>query len=97
MQQQAHTTAPSHPSLSAQATIAKVRDGLETQVVEALKKRDMTNSELSAHICHNPRGVQPRTSELKERGLIFDTGGRRQNAWGNNEIVWSLKKPTSNH
>ncbi len=89
--QAGHTTQHSHPSVRAENKIKGIRDGLETRVMDALgSKGDMTNSELAEYLRHNPRGVQPRTSELKERGLIFDTGGRRQNAWGNNEIIWSV-------
>jgi hypothetical protein len=32
--------------------------------------------------------VRPRTTELKEQGLIVDSGKRRKNSRDNNEIVW---------
>jgi hypothetical protein len=35
--------------------------------------------------------IQPRTSELKRMGLIYDSGTRRPNEWGNTSIVWAAK------
>jgi hypothetical protein len=32
--------------------------------------------------------IQPRTSELRRKGLIRDSGKRRQNATGKSAIVW---------
>jgi predicted transcriptional regulator len=34
--------------------------------------------------------VQPRTSELKAKGLIVDSGQRRRNVTGKRAVVWTL-------
>jgi hypothetical protein len=47
-----------------------------------------TTSEISNIRSINYRGIQPRTSELKQMKLIYDSGQRRKNEYGNNEIVW---------
>ena len=50
-------------------------------------ERGMTTSELAAGLNKPYGGIQPRTSELKKHKYIFDSGERRPNAFGNNEIV----------
>ena len=50
--------------------------------------RGMTTSELASGLNKPYSGIQPRTSELRKHGYIFDFGERRPNAFGNNEIVW---------
>lgn len=47
-----------------------------------------TTSEIAETLRHDYSGIQPRTSELKALGFIRDSGMRRKNAKGNNEIVW---------
>ena len=51
-------------------------------------ERGMTTSELAAGLNKPYSGIQPRTSELRKHNYIFDSGERRSNAYGNNEIVW---------
>ncbi len=34
--------------------------------------------------------IRPRLTELQEMGLIEDTQNRKENAWGNREIIWSI-------
>lgn len=34
--------------------------------------------------------IRPRLTELQEMGLIEDTNSRKENAWGNPEIVWTI-------
>ena len=34
--------------------------------------------------------IRPRLTELQEMELIEDTGKRKKNAYGNNEIVWQI-------
>lgn len=51
-------------------------------------ERGMTTSELAAGLNRPYSGIQPRTSELRKHNYIFDSGERRPNAYGNNEIVW---------
>jgi hypothetical protein len=50
--------------------------------------RGLTTNELAAVARIHRDSIQPRTSELRERGLIYDSGMRRPNANGKNAIVW---------
>lgn len=34
--------------------------------------------------------VRPRLTELHQMGLIEDSQDRKENAWGNREIVWTI-------
>lgn len=34
--------------------------------------------------------IRPRLTELQEMGLIEDTRDRKENSWGNPEIVWTI-------
>lgn len=56
-------------------------------------REGLTNTEIADILKMNPRSVQPRTSELSRRHeAIRDSGERRTNAYGNQEIVWKAKK-----
>ena len=48
----------------------------------------LTADELSARLDMDRWSIQPRTSELKRKGLIRDSGQRRRNATGKLAIVW---------
>ena len=48
----------------------------------------LTADELSARLDMDRWSIQPRTSELKRKGLILDSGQRRRNATGKLAIVW---------
>ena len=48
----------------------------------------LTADELSARLDMDRWSIQPRTSELKRKGLIQDSGQRRPNATGKLAIVW---------
>ena len=48
----------------------------------------LTADELAALLQMDRWSIQPRTSELKRRGLIRDSGRRRPNATGKMAIVW---------
>lgn len=47
-----------------------------------------TPSETAGRLKLHILSVRPRTTELKDMGDIVDSGKRRRNARGNNEIVW---------
>ena len=48
----------------------------------------LTADELSARLGMDRWSIQPRTSELKRKGLIEDSGQRRPNCTGKAAIVW---------
>ena len=49
----------------------------------------LTADELSARLDMNRWSIQPRTSELRRKGLILDSGQRRPNGSGKLAIVWT--------
>lgn len=67
---------------------------LRQMVLDALSVRPMTTLEIAHHIRQRYETIQPRTSELREVGLIEDSGLRgisrdpRKRA-----IIWRLKQP----
>lgn len=48
----------------------------------------LTADELAARLEMDRWSIQPRTSELKRKGLIRDSGQRRPNCTGKHAIVW---------
>jgi len=48
----------------------------------------LTADELAARLDTDRWSIQPRTSELKRKGLIQDSGQRRPNSTGKLAIVW---------
>jgi DNA-binding transcriptional regulator LsrR (DeoR family) len=48
----------------------------------------LTSDELAARLKMARWTIQPRTSELKRKGLVRDSGQRRLNATGKLAIVW---------
>ena len=51
----------------------------------------LTADELAAQLGMDRWSIQPRTTELKRKGLIRDSGQRRPNATGKQAIVWVAK------
>ena len=49
----------------------------------------LTADELSARLDMDRWSIQPRTSELRRKGLIRDSGQRRPNGSGKLAIVWT--------
>lgn len=56
-----------------------------------------TADELSAAMGMDRWTVQPRTSELKAKGLIVDSGQRRRNVTGKRAVVWTLPEHRREH
>ena len=51
-------------------------------------EQGLTADELAARLDMDRWSIQPRTSELKRKGLIRDSGQRRPNTTGKLAIVW---------
>ena len=62
----------------------------ETQIRDAGEK-GLTADELAARLNLDRWSIQPRTSELKRKGLIKDSGQRRPNETGKLAIVWTAR------
>lgn len=58
------------------------------RAIRAAGARGLTTHELAEMVRIHRDSIQPRTSELRRRGLIQDSGARRINATGKHAIVW---------
>ena len=67
---------------------------LANEAITAAEERGLTADELAAKLDMDRYSIQPRTSELKRKGLIRDSGQRRPNASGKAAIVWVSAKPS---
>lgn len=61
---------------------------LSENAIQAAGCNGLTADELAATLGMDRWSIQPRTSELKRKGLIRDSGQRRKNASGKMAIVW---------
>lgn len=78
-------------SLAAAVALAPKLGRLQQMTLEAIQAagwRGLTADELAAHLGMDRWSIQPRTSELKRKGLIRDSGLRRMNASRKMAIVW---------
>ena len=87
--------APGHrgvdTSIAAAVDIAPHLGRLQKLAYAAIKAADfvgLTTDELAAQLNVDRCTIQPRTSELKLRRMIRDSGLRRKNASGKRAIVW---------
>ena len=64
---------------------------LALQTIREAGRHGHTANELAARLEMDRYSIQPRTSELKHKGLIRDSGLRRPNATGKQAIVWIAK------
>lgn len=84
------------PTTSLEAAEAIEKSGraeiLREQALAAIKSSifGMTADEVAAYIAESVLSIRPRITELKQRGLIRDTGHRRANASGVNAKVWEV-------
>ncbi len=61
--------------------------------IAAAGDRGLTADELAATLHLSRWSIQPRTTELKRKGLIRDSGQRRANVTGKEAIVWVAITP----
>ncbi len=87
--------APGHrnvdTSIAASVALAPKLGRLQQMAQEAIRDAGtlgLTADELAASLDMDRWSIQPRTSELKRKGLIRDSGQRRPNATGKLAIVW---------
>ena len=52
----------------------------------------LTADELAARLGFTRASIQPRTSELRRKHLVCDSGQRRRNASGKRAIVWTAEE-----
>lgn len=94
----AYPDAPGHrnvdTSIAAAEALAPKLGRLQRMAEEAIRDaglKGLTADELAARLEMDRWSIQPRTSELKRKGLIRDSGMRRPNATGKQAIVWIVK------
>jgi len=61
---------------------------LAAATIREAGERGLTADELAAKLRLDRWSVQPRTSELRRKGLVKDSGRRRPNITGKFAIVW---------
>jgi DNA-binding IclR family transcriptional regulator len=86
---------PGHRHVDTSADAAKVitnaASRLQRTTLFALQEvgsRGLTSQELADRTGIDFASIQPRTSELRRKGLIKDSGQRRHNRNGKRAIVW---------
>lgn len=87
--------APGHrnveTSIAAANTLAPKLGRLQRMAEAAIREAGrlgLTADELAARLDLDRWSIQPRTSELRRKGLIRDSGQRRRNTTGKLAIVW---------
>lgn len=90
-----YPNAPGHrnvdTSMAAADALAPKLGRLQDMALEAIRDvgwHGLTADELAARLDMDRWSIQPRTSELKRKGLIRDSGQRRPNSTGKLAIVW---------
>jgi predicted HTH transcriptional regulator len=64
---------------------------LRGKVLECLRHfKHLTADECAGFLDIDKLSIRPRFTELKEQGLVVDTGERRKNKSGRKAIVWRL-------
>jgi|DEB0MinimDraft_10_1074344.scaffolds.fasta_scaffold32268_3 DNA-binding NarL/FixJ family response regulator len=54
--------------------------------------KGLTNEEIAAFLKEDVGNIRPRSTELQQQGIFYDTGNRRKNRNNKNVIVWGVKK-----
>lgn len=92
--------APGHrrvsTSIEAAEAVAPKMGRLQKMALDAIAERGafgLTADELAELLELDRYSIQPRTSELRRKGLIIDSGKRRRNSSGKSAIVWTAASP----
>lgn len=64
---------------------------LRTKVLGEIMRAPATADECAARLGLSPFSARPRFSELRNMGLISDTGQRRRNSSGRSATVWAAR------
>ncbi|MFP5328876.1 MAG: hypothetical protein ACLGHC_01895 [Alphaproteobacteria bacterium] len=98
-QSPAYPDAPGHrgvdTSIDAAESVAPKLGRLQKLTLEAIKSRGaqgLTADEAAEVLEQDRYSIQPRTSELRRKGQIIDSGKRRRNATGKSAIVWVARE-----
>jgi hypothetical protein len=78
-------------SIAAANALARKLGRLQLMALDAIREAGWlghTADELAERLGMDRWSIQPRTSELKRKGLVRDSGQRRPNATGKLAIVW---------
>lgn len=78
-------------SVQAADAIAPNARSLQAKVLAAIRQAGgsgLTTNECCDRLGFDRDSIQPRTSELRAKRLIVDSGQRRRNASGKRAIVW---------
>ena len=78
-------------SIAAAACLSERLGYLQAKVFQAIAEAGpsgLTTNELAEHLRIDRGSIQPRTSELRAKRRIRDSGHRRLNANGKKAIVW---------
>lgn len=91
----AYPDAPGHQnvetSIAAAMALAPQPGRLQRMTLASAREAGwigLTADDLAAWLGMDRWSIQPRTSELRRKGLIRDSGQRRRNATGKLAIVW---------
>ena len=63
---------------------------MATEAIKAAGDDGLTADELAVRLMLDRWSIQPRTSELRRKGVIRDSGCRRKNNTGKLAIVWVI-------
>jgi DNA-directed RNA polymerase specialized sigma24 family protein len=81
-------TDTSREAAASMETHAQRLQGLVLAAIREAGENGLTTNEAAEMLDIDKGSVQPRTSELKLRGEIVDSGQRRRNDSGRRAIVW---------
>ncbi len=80
----------SDTSAEALASVAPSTSALRTTILKRLAARACTADEMAGRLEETVLTIRPRFTELRQAGLIRDTGERRKNISGRNAAVWAI-------